>query len=100
MDNYYKTIKHHFILKMKFLLFFFLFPTQITLVCQPGYLKTQGKTYVLECKDNYGEDCSYHLCLPDGTYVYYSPKDTTTFTIDSGKVKELKPFFKKVLTFE
>ena len=72
----------------------------ITLICQPGYLKTQGKTYVLECKDNYGEDCSYHLCLPDGTYVYYSPKDTTVFTIDSGKVKELKPFFKKVLTFE
>ncbi len=72
----------------------------ITLVCQPGYLKCKDKTYVLECKDNYGEDCSYHLCLPDGTYVYYSPKDTTTFTIDSGKVKELKPFFKKVLTFE
>ena len=72
----------------------------ITLVCQPGYLKCKDKTYVLECKDNYGEDCSYHLCLPDGTYVYYSPKDTTVFTIDSGKVKELKPFFKKVLTFE
>ncbi len=72
----------------------------ITLICQPGYLKCKDKTYVLECKDNYGEDCSYHLCLPDGTYVYYSPKDTTTFTIDSGKVKELKPFFKKVLTFE
>ncbi len=72
----------------------------ITLVCQPGYLKCKDKTYVLECKDNYGEDCSYHLCLSDGTYVYYSPTDTTTFTIDSGKVKELKPFFKKVLTFE
>ena len=72
----------------------------ITLICQPGYLKCKDKTYVLECKDNYGEDCSYHLCLPDGTYVYYSPKDTTTFTIDSGKVKELKPFFKKVLKFE
>ena len=72
----------------------------ITLICQPGYLKCKDKTYVLECKDNYGEDCSYHLCLPDGTYVYYSPKDTTVFTIDSGKVKELKPFFKKVLTFE
>jgi hypothetical protein len=54
----------------------------------------------LECNDNYGEDCSYHLCLPDGTYVYYSPKDTTTFTVDSGKVKELRPFLKKVLTFE
>lgn len=85
---------------MKLLLFFLLLPTQLTLVCQPGYLKTQGKTYILECKDNQGEDCIYHLDLPDGTYVYYSPKDTTTFTIDSGKVKELKPFFKKVLTFE
>ena len=70
----------------------------ITLICQPGYLKCKDKTYVLECKDNYGEDCSYHLCLPDGTYVYYSPKDTTTFTIDSGKVKELKPFLKQKLT--
>ena len=83
---------------MKLLLFFFLLPTQLTLVCQPGYLKTQGKTYILECKDNQGEDCSYHLCLPDGTYVYYSRYDTTTFTIDSGKVKELKPFLKQKLT--
>ncbi len=85
---------------MKLLLFFLLLPTQLTLICQPGYIKTQGKTYILKCKDNQGEDCSYHLCLPDGTYVYYSRYDTTTFTIDSGKVKELKPFFKKVLTFE
>lgn len=85
---------------MKLLLFFLLLPTQLTLVCQPGYLKCKDKTYVLECNDNYGEDCSYHLCLPDGTYVYYSVRDTTVFKIDSGKVKELKPFFKKVLTFE
>ena len=85
---------------MKLLLFFLLLPTQITLVCQPGYLKTQGKTYILECKDNQGEDCIYHLDLPDGTYVYYSVRDTTVFKVDSGKVKELKPFFKKVLTFE
>ena len=82
---------------MKLLLFFLLLPTQLTLVCQPGYLKTQGKTYILECKDNYGEDCSYHLCLPDGTYVYYSCYDTTTFTIDSGKVKELRPLLKQRL---
>jgi hypothetical protein len=85
---------------MKLLLFFLLLPTQITLVCQPGYLKCKDKTYVLECNDNDGEDCSFHLCLPDGTYVYYSPYDTTTFKVDSGKVKELRPFFKKVLTFE
>lgn len=85
---------------MKLLLFFLLLPTQLTLVCQPGYLKTQGKTYILECKDNQGEDCIYHLDLPDGTYVYYSVRDTTVFKVDSGKVKELKPFFKKVLTFE
>lgn len=72
----------------------------ITLICQPGYLKCKNKTYILECKDNYGEDCIYHLDLPNGTYVYYSKYDTTTFTVDSGKVKELKPFFKKILTFE
>jgi hypothetical protein len=83
---------------MKLLLFSLLLPTQLTLICQPGYLKCKDKTYILECKDNQGEDCIYHVDLPDGTYVYYSVRDTTTFTIDSGKVKEFRPFLKQKLT--
>ncbi len=82
---------------MKLLLFLLLLPTQLTLVCQPGYIKCKDKTYVLECKDNHLEDCSFHLCLPDGTYVYYSVRDTTIFKVDSGKVKELRPLLKQRL---
>jgi len=70
----------------------------ITLICQPGYLKTKHKVYILECKDNQGEDCVYHLDLPDGIYIYYSRYDTTSFKVDSGRVKELKPFLKQKLT--
>lgn len=83
---------------MKLLLFFLLLPTQLTLICQPGYITTQGKTYILECKDNKGEDCIYHVDLPNGTYVYYSRYDTTIFKVDSGKVKEFRPFLKQKLT--
>ena len=63
-----------------------------------NYLKCKDKTYILECKDNQGEDCIYHVDLPNGTYVYYSRYDTTIFKVDSGKVKELRPFLKQKLT--
>lgn len=83
---------------MKLILLLLLLPTKFILVCQPGYLKTINKTYILECKDNNQEECIFNLCLPDGTYTYFSPFDTTTFKIDSGKVKELKPLLKQKLT--